>query len=228
MIMMKDDEDEEKDPLSEFLHDHGDPESATLFTDNIRSKIRQALDIMWDAELHLRLYEPEKSLPYQYRALALLQEIKNNARIYVHRIGYDPPPIRDDSRLTGKIDDVSGFQKTEDIAREDPHLYMRHSVSRLEQLIDGNENITQEDRQIFGFAANELALLAIETPGKYLNTLQELKWLTEERSASKKALKEIQKGLLNALPAPQANPGRGKSYPGELKRLLLHELEQNE
>ncbi len=32
-----------------------------------------------------------------------IQEIKNSARIYVHRIGFDPPPIKEDRRLTGKL-----------------------------------------------------------------------------------------------------------------------------
>ena len=221
-------EDEEKDHLSEFLHDHGDPESATLFTDNLRSKIRQALDIMWDAELHLRLYEPEKSLPYQYRALALLQEIKNSARIYVHRIGYDPPPIKEDVRLTGKIDDVSGFQKVENLERDDPYHYMRVAVERLEKLKTGNRNIIDGDRQVFEFAVNELALLAIETPGNYLNTLQELKWLTEERPASLTQLIEVQKGLLGALPSLDPDAGKRKVSSGELNKLLLEELERNE
>lgn len=219
---------EEKDPLSEFLHDHGDPESATLFTDNIRSKIRQALDIMWDAELHLRLYEPEKSLPYQYRALALLQEIKNSARIYVHRIGYDPPPIKDDVRLTGKIDEVSGFQKSEDLEKKDEYHNMRLSLARLEQLIAAGGIITEGDREILGLAANELAPLAIETPGKYLNILQELKWLTEERPAGRLQLIEVQKGLLHALPSPDRNAGKLKVSSGGLNKLLLEELQQNE
>ncbi|HSP40685.1 MAG TPA: hypothetical protein VLN46_04570, partial [Gillisia sp.] len=225
---VEEEEDEAHDPLSEFLHDHGDPESATLFTDNLRSKIRQALDIMWDAELHLRLYEPEKSLPFQYRALALLQEIKNSARIYVHRIGYDPPPIRDDVRLTGKIDEVGGFQKNEDLEKEDPYLNMRRAVSRLEQLAAGNQNITAGDRRLFGLAANELAILAIDSPGNFLNTLQELKWLTEERPASRRKLLEVQKGLFDALPVTETKPGKAKIPSGELNNLLLQELERNE
>lgn len=225
----EDEEDEEKrDPFSEFLHDHGDPESATLFTDNLRSKIRQALDIMWDAELHLRLYAPEKSLPFQYRALALLQEIKNSARIYVHRIGYDPPPIKEDFRLTGKTDMVSGFQKSRDLEKEDPYFNMRQAVSRMEQLIEEEEKITSKDREIFELAANELAKLAIESPGNFLNTLQELKWLTEARPAGKDIVKEVQKGLLNALPSPETSATKLKTSSGELNNLLLKELERNE
>lgn len=221
-------EDKDKDPLSDFLHDHGDPESATLFTDNLRSKIRQALDIMWDAELHLRLYEPEKSLPLQYRALALLQEIKNSARIYVHRIGYEPPPIKDDVRLTGKIDEVFGFEKSEQLEKEDLYQYMRKAVARLEQLKTGNKNITLQDRNLFGLAANELAQLAIDSPGKYLNTLQQLKWLTEVRATDREGLTEVQRGILKALPSPEPNAGKSNSTSSELNDFLIQELERNE
>jgi len=221
-------EEEESDPLSEFLHDHGDPESATLFTDNLRSQIRQALDIMWDAELHLRLFEPEKSLPFQYRALSLLQEIKNSARIYVHRIGYDPPPIKEDARLTGKIDEVSGFQKTEELEKEDPYFNMRKTVARLEIIISKNEPVTTADRNLFELAVTELAELAMESPGKYLNTLQDLKWLSEERPAGRKELLGIQKGILAALPAPEPKAGKSKITKDKLNDLLLQELQENE
>ena len=68
-----------EDPLEEYLHNHDDPEESTLFTQSLKSKLRQALNQMWDAELHLRLYTPDKSLPFQYKAQKLIQEIKNSA-----------------------------------------------------------------------------------------------------------------------------------------------------
>lgn len=219
---------EAKDPLAEFLHDHGDPESSTLFTDNLKSKLRQALSIMWDAELHLRLYEPEKSLPYQYQALALIQEIKNSARIYVHRIGYDPAPIKEEVRLTGNIDEVFNVQKTEDLEEESKYAFMRRSVLRLEELISGESKITAEDRKIFEQAGNELAEQAIEEPGKHLSTLQQIKWVSEERQPERETLIEVQKGLLKALPKPDASPGKGENYTGEINKLFLKELELND
>ena len=220
-------DDENENPIDKFLHDHGDPESATLFTDNLRSKLRQALDIMWDAELHLRLYDPEKSLPFQYKALALIQEIKNSARIYVLRIGYDPPPIKEEVRLTGKIDDVSGYRKTADLRIPDSEPYLRQAIQRLEKLITESTGITAEDRKLFEFAGNELALKAIETPGKYLQTLQQLKWLTEDRSFSRDDLIKVQRGLIEAVSKPAASPGKGRIFPGAINKLVLKELEKD-
>lgn len=221
-------EDKNPDPLKEFLHDHGDPEAATLFTDSLKSKLRQALDIMWDAELHLRLNEPEKSLPYQYRALQLIQDIKNSARIFVHRIGYDPPPIREEVRLTGKIDGVSGFQKQKDFEEEDEFSSMRSAVNIVEEIISNQRSITPEEQIIAGKAGEELAFLAINEPGKHLETLQQLKWLAEGRQISLKDLQTVQRGLMMALPGASIKPARGNDFNDRLNNLLIKELENND
>ena len=219
---------DQKDPLAEFLHDHGDPEAATLFTDSLRNQLRQALDIMWDAELHLRLNEPEKSLPYQYRALNLLQKIKNSARIYVHRIGYEPAPIREDARLTGKIDEVSNFFKVEELQKADDFKNIRLAVKKLEQVVNANSKLTAADRQLLEKAGNELAALAIDEPGQHLGTLQQLNRLTGERAAKMEEFTFVLQGLLKALPKPEANPGKEGNFRSELNELLIKEMQEND
>lgn len=82
----------EENPLAHYSHDHdgnnehnlvesdgeqaqkdttktGKPEE---FTQSLHSKMRQALNEMWSSERHLRVNEPQQSLPYQHRALVLL------------------------------------------------------------------------------------------------------------------------------------------------------------
>jgi hypothetical protein len=183
---------------------------------------------MWDAELHLRMYEPEKSLPYQYKALALIQEIKNNARIYVHRIGFDPPPIKEEVRLTGKIEEVTNYQKTANPEVPEKEQIMKQAVQRLEQLIANGMDISMEDKRLFELAGNELGEKAVEEPGKFLETLQQLKWLTEDRPVSKEILTEVQRGLLQAVSPPRATPGKLKENTTGLNKLLLKELELND
>ncbi len=162
---------EEEDPLEAYMHDHSDPEEATLYTQGIRAMLKQAMAEMWDAELYLRLYEPEKSLSYQYKALDLIQKIKNQARIYVHRIGFDPPPIREDSRLTADLDEI-GTPRTENTdAAEDKYRTIRRAVELL--LTIGEENYPSESTRstVFGPASETLARLAVESPGSYLQPL---------------------------------------------------------
>ncbi|TSE07277.1 undecaprenyl-diphosphate phosphatase [Aquimarina algiphila] len=221
----EEDSEEKNDPLHEYLHNHEDPEESTLFTQSLKSKLRQALNEMWDAELYLRLYTPEKSLPYQYRALKLIQEIKNSARVYVHRIGFDPPPIKEDKRLTGKIEEVSNFRKKEEL--QEPEIYpsIRQTILRLEELIIGKEKINDDDRTLFEKAGNELAIKALENPGKYLKTLQKLKRTTENKKIPLSTLVEIQGGLFDALPELKYNAVKRKVLTGEINELLLKELE---
>ena len=214
-----------KDPLQEYLHNHDDPEESTLFTASLKSKLRNALNEMWDAELHLRVYNPKKSLPNQYRALKLIQDIKNSARIYVHRIGFDPPPIKEDKRLSGKIDAVTNFRKNERLLKENEYLYMQEALSRLAILQEGDGLLTPKDKLLFSKAGNELAVKAIENPGYYLKTLQQLKQLTELNETTKDVLIEVQKGLFLALPKLKANPSKQDISVDEINRLLLKALE---
>lgn len=217
---------EADDPLKEYLHNHDDPEESTLFTESLKAKLRRALNIMWDSELHLRLYEPEKSLPYQYEALELLQEIKNSARIYVHRIGFDPPPIKEETRLTGEIDEVAPSQKVEELCKEDSHAAMREAVQVLEQLLQQAKEVSAEDQQLLEKAGAELAGKAIAEPGRYLKTLQALKKLSSESTPSKQILLKVQRGLLKALPPVEENMKGRAGFIGDLNELLLKELKQ--
>ena len=217
-----------KNPLQEFIHDHEDPEKATLFEESLKVKLLKALNEMWDAELYLWLYTPEKSLPYQYRALKLIQEIKNSARIYVHRIGFDPPPIKEERRLTGKLDEVNSFKKSEELQQEDNFLFIKRAVFRLEQIIGQKTAPTATDLRIFELASNELAIKAIKTPGQYLKTLQQLKDIVDGKKTSVIIFSEVQKVLSNAIPKPNDNPVKGEMFTNEINQLLLKELDGND
>lgn len=228
LVKTPEEQEKEADPLHDYLHNHDDPEESTLFTESLKSKLRRALSEMWDAELHLRLYEPQKSLPYQNRALKLLQEIKNSARIYVHRIGFDPPPIKEEVRLSGKIDEVSGYKKTEDIEEPEAFVAIKTAIERLEQIIIERKKLTEKDLKLMGEAGNELAFIAIEEPGKYLKTLQQLKMLSEGKPSSISELRIVQAGLLKALPSKKEDPGKKGIFTSELDSLIINELELND
>ena len=216
---------EAEDPLHDYLHNHDDPEESTLFEESLKTKLRKALSIMWDAELYLRLYEPEKSLPFQYDALKLIQEIKNSARIYVHRIGFDPPPIKEESRLTGSIDAIDNFRKTENLELDRPFASMNKAVERLEKLIQQQVVFLEGDKEVFANAGNELAILAMENPVKYLHVLQGLKQIENNTGRTVGNYKIVQKGLLSALPKTKQIPGAGNTYTDEINSLFLKHLE---
>lgn len=217
-------QEEEEDPLHDYLHNHSDPEKSTLFEKSLKAKLRDALNIMWDAELHLRLYEPEKSLPFQYDALTIIQEIKNSARIYVHRIGFDPPPIKEENRLSGDVEDITNYDKRQEFEYQKSFASTREAISRLEALIQDKKPFDAMDSALFVDAGNELAQKAISQPLKYIKVLQGLRDLEKAANRSKKNYMEVQKNLLSVLPQMEDIPMRRTKYDNEINLLYLKEL----
>jgi len=215
---------EQEDLLHDYVHNHSDPEASTLFEKSLKAKLRDALNIMWDAELHLRLYEPEKSLPYQYDALEIIQDIKNSARIYVHRIGFDPPPIKEESRLSGDIENITNFDKKEEYEYQMSFASTREAIARLELLIQGKKQFDNDDSTLFVDAGNELAQKAISEPLIYLKVLQGLRDLEKVGNRSEENYKKVQKNLLEVLPELEDIPMKKATYQDEINLLYLKEL----
>jgi len=100
--------------LLEYMHAHDDGELNTYYEESTRGALKSALDQMWQAELYLRLFEPEKSLPFQYKALEMLKTVQQKSRVYIKRTGYDPPPIKEEEkRLTGQLEDLENLIQKE-------------------------------------------------------------------------------------------------------------------
>ena len=188
-----------------------------------------ALSVMWDAELHLRLYDPAKSLPYQYKALNLLKEISNDSRIYVHRMGFDPPPLKEEKRLTADLSEVKSSTNRYSIAEEQNLKSVRECLALLENLLIQKEpEITPSIKKSLTNAGSELAQVAIENPGTSLRGLSLIRDLVDSKykpEQLKNTLTALQKEFWNVLP-PQ--PASAKKQPGtthELDRKFLQQLE---
>ncbi len=180
--------------VEEISHNHDDAETATFYEVSLKTKLRTALSEMWDAELYLRLFEPEKSLPYQYAALKLLKEIKNHARIYVQRIGFDPPPITEDGkRLTGDLEeiDAQNFNSTPVDSISFPAI--RVAILHFGAVDVAMDSVSNTFQEILRLAGNELAAEAIRYPSKYLEELGVISRLMKMETFDKEALEEIAK-----------------------------------
>lgn len=104
--------------LEAYVHAHDESELSTFLDANVKAKLKAALTNMWEAELYLRTYKPIEALPYEYEALKLIKEVKRASRIYVERMGFEPPPIDEEKkRLTGNLDKIDA-QTTEDELQE--------------------------------------------------------------------------------------------------------------
>lgn len=103
---------DQQDPLAalmeQYVHAHDDGEINTFHEQSTRSLLKMALEQMWQSELHLRLYEPEKALPFENKALEYLKTAQQKARTYVKKSGFDPPPLKiKETRLTGELDKIN-------------------------------------------------------------------------------------------------------------------------
>lgn len=104
--------------LEAYVHAHDESELSTFLDANVKAKLKAALTNMWEAELYLRTYKPKEALPYEFEALKLIKEVKRASRIYVERMGFEPPPIDEEKkRLTGDLDKIDA-QTTEDELQE--------------------------------------------------------------------------------------------------------------
>ncbi|MDC0603530.1 hypothetical protein OAP14_11025, partial [Aliiglaciecola sp.] len=79
--------------ITQYGHNHGDTDIGVMGTQSPKALMKRAIANMWDAELHLMLSTPEKALPFERQALIFLNQARKAERIYVKRLGFEPPPV---------------------------------------------------------------------------------------------------------------------------------------
>jgi hypothetical protein len=134
--------------MSAYIHAHDSEEMNTYFEKSTRGALKSALEQMWQAELYLRLFEPEKSLPYQYKALELLKTVQQKSRVYVKRTNYDPPPIKEDEkRLSGELKDLEKEIRKEQLELDqqiEPLVSMVLGILTKEELSAADQQTVRE------------------------------------------------------------------------------------
>ena len=92
--------------MQRFGHNHGEADIGLMTKQDPKALMKRSLANMWQAELHLMLSEPAKALPYEEEALKYLKMAKKADRIYVKRLGFEPPPVSEQRRYQGELDDI--------------------------------------------------------------------------------------------------------------------------
>ncbi|HYI78555.1 MAG TPA: hypothetical protein VEW65_13115, partial [Chryseolinea sp.] len=220
--------DKKSSTLDDFVHAHDGEQEATFFIQSIKAKLKAAVTIMWDAELYLRLYQPEKSLPYQYKALKLLKEISQDSRIYVHRTGFDPPPLKEEQRLTGDLNDIQNSTTNErrEVGKQYPNI--RVALSEIEKLLQQTSvALTPEIKDVLTRAGQELGVIALQKPGSHLQTLSLLNAVIHERSSEpkKNSLIKIRESFWKILPREPMTPQARSIGTHDLDLQFLKNLE---
>lgn len=154
---------ENDDPLAailkDYIHNHDDGEANTFYEQSTRSLLKMALEQMWQSELHLRLYEPEKALPFEKKALEFLKSAQQKARTFVKKTSFDPPPIKEkEKRLTGelkKFNETFSYEKN----------FSQQQIERLVAEVLGIVDTKIETQKLNGQQKQKVLLL-----GSYLST----------------------------------------------------------
>ncbi|ADR20351.1 membrane protein [Marivirga tractuosa DSM 4126] len=167
--------------LEAYVHAHDESELSTFLDANVKAKLKAALTNMWEAELYLRTYKPREALPFEYEALKLIKEVKRASRIYVERMGFEPPPIDEEKkRLTGDLDQIDA-QTTEDELQEqtfeDKLVITYKELKSAFQL----EDMKKAEGEVDDFANNLVAKITTD-PVRYGSLLSSVKQFQNTQS----------------------------------------------
>jgi hypothetical protein len=196
---------EEKDPIAammeQYVHNHDNGEVNTFYEQSTRSLLKMALEQMWQSELHLRLYEPEKARPYEVKALEYLKIAQQKARAYAKKSGYDPPPLKEkETRLTGELKGVAPAHRT---ARQYANVPVATLVAEVLGLID-LPKLTSTQRQTVGQLSAALSGSLRRSGMSNWSILTDLQRLASGQRLSPSAVARLQTRLAQFAPAATA------------------------
>lgn len=210
----------QKKAAEEFTHKHDDAENATLLGRSVKEKLRAAVAAMWQSELRLRTTEPKQALPFMYQALELIKQVQQDARVYVQRVGFEPPPIEVDKlRLTGKLKDIQDREMT----REPPEHVTLPAVRLALALLVGPRRASLTPGDLVAAltsAGQEIAELAVDDP-RLLPVLRDLRQLADSTSRNAPCVGCADRavgGLWGALPPAEPRPQATRADDSPLAR----------
>jgi len=150
--------------VARYIHNHEAADIGPISSRNPVGLMKRAIAKMWQSERHLRLAEPAESLPHQYAALEYYNRAREADRIFTRRLGFEPPPVTEDRRLTGDIDDVRSNRLEEAPAenRSDDRLF-RELHERL-SMRSPTEPFDPDELELLALAADRLQQLSPDRP----------------------------------------------------------------
>jgi hypothetical protein len=160
-------------------HAHDSSEEATFLDEGLKVKLKAALAQMWEAELRLRIHDPKAALPFEYKALTMIKEIQQESRVYVERVGFEPPPIKvAEKRMTGELKDAENAKWRVEISMEEQKLISKWEKQLRVQIVAANSNL--DPRELASYLA-ELIRKGEPIPLKSLQIAEKLNKETPEK-----------------------------------------------
>lgn len=154
----------QQEVLAQFAHTHEDVHIGEVSSQNPKAMMKKAVSNMWQAELHLMMHEPDLALPYEKQAYKYLKLAQQAERVYVKRLGFEPPPVSEQRRLTGKLDQIKTRSETTDNSLDaqsetGANRIFQQSFALLNAL-DGQKGLTKAQRNLLSNAKSTLTDMA--------------------------------------------------------------------
>ena len=209
--------------ISQFGHAHGEADDGNFIkkgTLNPKLLMKRAIANMWQAELHLLLSQPELALPFENKALALLNRAKKAERIYVKRLGFEPPPVSEKRRYQGDLSDILNYQRNETTPKQNTTTQsVLALLTTLNQHLNKslNNTLTTEQTSILEKVKTYFSEQLSATPKDiaFIATLEKIQLADSFNLTNcEDCISKLRKKLWQILPPPIAAPTtRQTSYP---------------
>ena len=219
--------------ISQFGHAHGEADDGNFIkkgTLNPKLLMKRAIANMWQAELHLLLSQPELALPFENKALALLNRAKKAERIYVKRLGFEPPPVSEKRRYQGDLSDILNYQRNETTPKQNTSTQsVLALLTTLNQHLNKslNNTLTTEQTSILEKVKTYFSEQLSATPKDiaFIATLEKIQLADSFNLTNcEDCISELRKKLWQILPPPIAAPTtRQTSYSLQNKMLQKYQ-----
>ncbi|GAA4435218.1 hypothetical protein GCM10023188_27050 [Pontibacter saemangeumensis] len=217
--------------LDPYLHKHDQEGAATIFEPAVKAKLKGALAQMWEAELRLRTHKPKEALPYEYKALRMLKEVQQSTRAYVAKTGFEAPPLKEpELRLSGELGKITPLSETRTIKTEAKLPSTRAALTWLARYRQRGI-YSPSDARVLEQAGQELAQQALQGPGSYLRTLQDLRTVIANINSGETlcvpCLQTVERAWVALLPPVEQTPQQQTVRRSPLSREYLKQLNDN-
>jgi hypothetical protein len=195
--------------LKEYTDDHDNAEDAGFFEPTIKAQLKATLTEMWKAELQLRLYKPREALPFAYKALRLLKDLQQKSRAYVAKTAYNPPPLKQEKRLSGELDKIIQPINKQDI---NPPADQMDALKKAVNVLEGlkiNPVLSPADNGVLQLANQQLGLKASAQPGVYLPALNAMRRILAGPQANVADVALVERALQRTLTTLKNMPASG-------------------
>ncbi len=217
---------QEQDPMAalmeQYVHNHDNGEVNTFYEQSTRSLLKMALEQMWQSELQLRLYEPEKARPFEQKALEYLKIAQQKARAYARKSGYDPPPLKEkETRLTGELKNVTAQHR---LARQYQNLPVATLVAEVLSYV-ALPKLSSAQRQNVGQLSAALSGPLLQSGLANWSVLAQLQQLAAGKSLTVNAIQLIQSRLSGLVNQSSGGSGSGLVADKKLENAFWQKLE---